>query len=112
MPAEPVPAPVTATPAPVNHSQMDHSQMDHGDTEQPASAGGEHADHAAMKGALGPYPVTRESSGTAWQPDTSEHSGWMKHSGDWMLMGHGVLNLVTTTNRAAAATTSCLRRAC
>ena len=47
-----------------------------------------------MAGALGPYSMTRESSGTAWQPDTSEHMGVMTHSGDWMLMAHGMLNLV------------------
>jgi len=47
-----------------------------------------------MTGALGPYPLTRESSGTAWQPDSSEHEGLHVMSGDWMLMAHGVLNLV------------------
>ncbi len=51
-------------------------------------------DHHAQTGALGSYPMTRESSGTAWQPDTSEHMGVMGQSGDWSLMGHGVLNLV------------------
>ena len=57
--------------------------------------GMEHAGHAMqMTGALGPYPVTRESSGTSWQPDTSEHQGLHLMSGDWMLMAHGVLNLV------------------
>ena len=51
-----------------------------------------------MTGALGPaYPMERESSGTAWQPDTSEHMGLMSMSGDWMLMAHGVLNLVYDT---------------
>ncbi|WP_206367692.1 hypothetical protein [Sphingomonas piscis] len=54
-----------------------------------------HGDMPMMTGALGPYPMQRESSGTAWQPDTSEHHGLMGHRGDWMLMGHGVLNLVT-----------------
>ena len=56
---------------------------------------GEHAGEAmAMTGALGPYPMTRESSGTAWQPDRSEHMGVMTNSGGWMLMAHGRLNLV------------------
>jgi hypothetical protein len=54
----------------------------------------DHDGHAAMTGALGPYPMTREASGTAWQPDASEHSGLMVQSGDWMLMGHDMLNLV------------------
>src|SRR5205085_220934 len=34
-------------------------------------------------------------SGTAWQPDTSEHVGIHVMSGDWTLMAHGVVNLVT-----------------
>ncbi|MFL6755678.1 MAG: hypothetical protein ACJ8FI_12480, partial [Sphingomicrobium sp.] len=48
-----------------------------------------------MAAALGPYPMQRESSGTAWQPDTSGHIGLHVTSGDWSLMAHGVLNLVT-----------------
>jgi hypothetical protein len=48
----------------------------------------------AMTGAYGPYPAARESSGTAWQPDTSKHSGLMTTSGDWSLMLHGELTLV------------------
>src|SRR5207253_8074084 len=68
------------------HSQM---PMGHG-----AMAGMEHGGHEAMKGALGSYPMERESSGTAWQPDNSEHVGLMSMSGDWMLMAHGVVNLV------------------
>ena len=70
---------------------MDHSQMNHGAMNMPT---GEHAGHMATSGALGPYPMERESSGTAWQPDASQHQGLMKQSGDWMLMAHGVLNLV------------------
>jgi hypothetical protein len=66
-------------PMPMNHSSM---------------PGMEHSSHDAMKGAFGPYPMARESSGTAWQPDASEHSGLMTMSGDWMLMAHGTLNLV------------------
>lgn len=55
---------------------------------------GDHAGHETMTGAFGPYPMQRESSGTAWQPDTSEHAGIMTRRGEWTLMGHGVLNLV------------------
>jgi hypothetical protein len=59
------------------------------------SMSGGHAGHEmAMTAALGPYPSERESSGTAWQPDSSEHKGAMITSGDWMLMAHGVANLV------------------
>ena len=108
----PTPTPVAPAPtAPADHSTMDHgatpmpaeqarpspadhSQMDHGSTGPSQAAGGEHTGHGATSGALGPYPMERESSGTAWQPDTSEHIGLSTASGDWLLMGHGVLNLV------------------
>lgn len=84
--------------------QVDHSQMGHGSMSMPMPAQpapgtgmpmGQHAGHEmTMTGALGPYSMQRESSGTAWQPDTSEHMGLMSIAGDWTLMGHGVLNLV------------------
>src|SRR5689334_10954776 len=47
-----------------------------------------------MTGAFGSYPMTREASGTAWQPDSSEHEALHVMSGDWILMAHGVVNLV------------------
>ena len=71
----------SATTAPVDHSQMD---MGHG------APGG----HEAMRGALGTYASTREASGTAWQPDSSQHSGLMLPAGDWMLMFHGTFDLI------------------
>jgi hypothetical protein len=81
-----------ADPA-IDHERMDHSQMHHGPTAMPQTAG--HAGHAmAMTGALGTYPLQRESSGTAWQPDSSGHERLHVMSGDWMLMAHGTLNLV------------------
>ena len=46
----------------------------------------------AMAGAFGAYPMTREASGTAWQPDTSEHDGVHVIKGDWLLMFHALLN--------------------
>jgi hypothetical protein len=97
----PVPTPNQPAPQaaePIDHSAMDHSQTGHGATGQAPAPHGEAADHAghgsAMGGALGPYPMTRESSGTAWQPDASEHMGLHVMSGGWTLMAHGVLNLV------------------
>jgi hypothetical protein len=38
--------------------------------------------------------MEREASGTAWQPDTSEHMGLHVMSGDWTIMAHGLLNLL------------------
>src|SRR5215212_7825152 len=78
-------------PAPAEAAPAEHS---HGEMPMPMAME-EHAGHStAMSGALGPYPMERESSGTAWQPDTSEHMGLHVMSGDWTLMAHGVLNLV------------------
>ena len=91
------PEPSAPTQPAMDHSTMDHSQMDQSqmDHSQMGHQGMDHgAGHAAMKGALGPYPMTRESSGTAWQPDNSEHSGLMVTSGDWPLLAHGHLDLV------------------
>lgn len=47
-----------------------------------------------MSGALGPYPMTREASGTSWQPDVAPMEGrhWM--GADWMVMLHGYLDVV------------------
>ena len=70
---------------PTNAAQMGQMQM---------SGSGHEGHGTTMTGALGPYPMTRESSGTAWQPDTTEHQGFMTMSSDWTLMAHGVLNLV------------------
>ena len=87
-----------AEPMPSDHSQTDHSKMDHSPEAQVPMQHGEHGqqtDHAIeMTGALGPYPIQRESSGTAWQPDKSEHMGLHVMTGDWSLMAHGALNLV------------------
>ena len=75
-----------AAPMPMDDSQVNHGQM----TGMEGHAGHE----MALTGALGPYPMQRESSGTAWQPDASEHTGLHVMSGEWALMAHGVLNLV------------------
>src|SRR5262245_31288498 len=54
---------------------------------------GESAEHGEpmMMGALyGPYAMTREASGTAWQPDRARHQGIHAMSGAWTLMLHGM----------------------
>jgi len=54
-------------------------------------AGMQH-DMMSMTGALGPYGMSREASGTSWQPDSSEHMGGvMAMRGPWMLMGHAMV---------------------
>ncbi len=90
-------APPTAGAVPVDHSAMpgmampatgDHSAMP--EDEHGAMSGMVHS----MAGALGAYPAEREASGTAWQPDASQHQGVMKQAGPWMLMAHSTINLV------------------
>jgi hypothetical protein len=77
--------PITAQPSPSPQAQAPMPPM-------PMSG---HTDHqAATTGALGPYSMARESSGTAWQPDSSEHLALMSMTGDWMLMAHGDVNFV------------------
>ena len=58
-----MPRPATPATKPAQQMEMDHSQMGHADSDRPS--------HAAMTGALGSYPMEREASGTAWQPDAS-----------------------------------------
>ncbi len=49
----------------------------------------------AMTGQLGPYPMTRDASGTAWQPDSAAHDGLhLDAGGGWSVMAHGQATLV------------------
>jgi len=47
-----------------------------------------------MPGALGDYSMNRESSGTSWQPDSTEHHGIHTILGDWHTMLHGSIDLI------------------
>ena len=42
-----------------------------------------------MTGALGAYGMTREASGTSWQPDAAPMTGIMQMWGGWMVMLEG-----------------------
>ena len=42
----------------------------------------------ASTGLFGTYPMTRDASGTSWQPDAAPHHGLHAMLGQWMLMGH------------------------
>ena len=74
--------PTGASPAP---QPMGH--------DMPGMAHGGHEMHE-MTGFLGPYPMSREGSGTTWQPDSSPMEGihWMR--GQWMGMVHGFADAV------------------
>ena len=48
----------------------------------------------SMKGDLGAYPMTRDASGTSWQPDSSPMEGLMPDFGPWSTMLHGYATAV------------------
>ena len=58
-------------------------------------------DHASMGHTMtspyGPWPMSRDASGTGWQPNAGEHGGIHTVRGDWMVMTHAMLNLVYDT---------------
>ncbi len=82
MPVSPVPIiPATTPPEPGSENRDAMSGM--------AMTGG---DQMTMPAAFGRYPMTREASGTAWQPDASPMQGVMRMRGDWTLMGQATLN--------------------
>src|SRR5579862_340046 len=43
----------------------------------------------AMGALLGPYGMSRESSGTSWQPESAPHEALFTQRGPWALMLHG-----------------------
>lgn len=51
-------------------------------------------DPPGMPAALGSYPMTREASGTSWQPDSTPMDGVMSMDGEWMTMVDGYVNQV------------------
>lgn len=54
-----------------------------------------HDAHAMpMGGALGAYPMTREASGSSWQPDHEPMHGVHGQLGAWSVMTHGYADLV------------------
>ena len=47
-----------------------------------------------MPGMFGQYPMTREASGTSWQPESTPMEGIQTMNGPWMTMYHGYINAV------------------
>jgi hypothetical protein len=71
---------------PVHAAHADHGA-------NPAHMDHRMSGHGAMTGFLGPYMMTREASGTSWQPDTSPHEGLYRQLEAWSVMTHGSINL-------------------
>jgi len=65
--------------------EMDHSAMNHGEMAHAAMKHGA----MAMHGLLGGYGMSREASGTSWQPQAAPHSAIHLMADDWMVMLHG-----------------------
>jgi hypothetical protein len=92
------PPAATSTPAATPAAEDDMDGMD-GMDGMDMSAHAHHdmagMDHAKpMTGAFGPYPMTREASGTSWQPDATEMDGIHAMYGPWMTMFHGYVDTV------------------
>lgn len=79
------------TVAHAQSAEMDHATMDHA-----AMPGMDHSAMPghAMTGALGPYDMTRDASGTAWQPDSAPMWGIMGETRGWATMVHGYATLI------------------
>ncbi len=100
-PPEPARPPAQETPEEKRGEQEQHGE--HGQQPAPPTAqptehaeqpAGEHAMMHAIPAFLGPYAMTRESSGTAWQPDSAPHQGRHLSRGPWHLMLHAQGSLV------------------
>src|SRR5215472_11706716 len=92
-PAPNPPAPPAGQPM-EGHDMGSMPGMEHKD--QPgdmAGMPGMHGQHE-MHALLGSYAMTRESSGTSWQPESAPHQGFHFLSGPWMGMLHGAATLV------------------
>lgn len=87
-------SPKDATPAKTRKTTAEkHTHaLGQSGTHQHGSSGMQHEHHATMKGLLGPYPIAREGSGTSWLPDNTPHEGVHAMYGDWMFMGHALIN--------------------
>ncbi|MEI9991107.1 MAG: hypothetical protein WDM86_13805 [Rhizomicrobium sp.] len=69
-----------ATPAAAqDHAMADMLGMDMPGMDMPGMA---------MTGTLGSYPMTRDASGTSWQPDAATHAGIHLTADDWAIMLH------------------------
>ena len=82
-PSEQAPAPATPS-AP----QPEQSHAGHGAMPGMDMAAGDHM-MMDMPAAFGPYPMTREASGTAWQPDASPMAGMQANAGRLDVHGPG-----------------------
>ncbi len=74
-----------AAPAAAQHDMQGMEGMD---------MEGMHHHMHAMRGMLAPYSMSREASGTAWQPESTPHMGVHTTWNGWHLMTHGFASLI------------------
>jgi hypothetical protein len=95
MAAKPTPAPTTASPKGDAMGGMDMSSMPGMDmSHDMAGMNPMQMSGMSMSGALGEYGMSRDGSGTSWQPDSTPHAGIHSSYGSWSLMLHGDGTLV------------------
>ncbi len=75
-----------------------HDMKGHDMSDMKGMEGMDHSMHA-MRGMLGSYSMSREASGTAWQPESTPHMGVHTTWNGWELMTHGFANLVYDRQR-------------
>ena len=84
-----------------HHASTKPTADPHAGQDMPMSSAEPMTDHASMGHTMtspyGPWSMSRDASGTGWQPDASEHGGIHTVRGDWMVMTHAMLNLVYDT---------------
>jgi hypothetical protein len=88
--------------APASAQQQEgHDMHDMKGHDMSGMEGMEGMDHGmhAMRGMLGSYSMSREASGTAWQPESTPHVGVHTTWNGWELMTHGFANLVYDRQR-------------
>lgn len=74
-----MPFAISASAQSVSMPDMDMSDPAMPDMEMPGMA---------SSGLLGDYPMTRDASGTSWQPDAAAHNGLHAVEDGWTLMAH------------------------
>ncbi len=78
--------------APADHTAHGAAPAEHG-----AAAPVDHTAHLLhMTGALGAYAMTRDASGTSWQPESTPMEAIHGQYGDWATMLHGFINFAAT----------------
>ena len=83
-----------AAPAAAQDQDPHHDMQGMEDMQGMQGMEGMHHGMHAMRGMLGNYSMSREASGTAWQPESTPHMGVHAMWNGWDLMTHGFTSLI------------------